>query len=54
MKKTLSILAVALMTLGMFSCEAETDVSETEALMAQLEDQEANTGNSSSQDDGRN
>lgn len=54
MKKTLSILAIAVMTFGMFSCEAETDVQETENLMAELEDQDANTGNSSSQDDGRN
>lgn len=53
MKKTLSILAIAVMTFGMFSCEAETDVQETENLMAELEDQDANTG-SSSQDDGRN
>ncbi|WP_187269571.1 hypothetical protein [Flagellimonas hymeniacidonis] len=51
MKKTLSILAVAVMTLGMFSCEAETDVNETEALMAQLEDQDANTGSDKSDDD---
>ncbi len=51
MKKTLSILAVAVMTLGMFSCEAETDVSETEALMAQLEDQEATGGQNANDDD---
>lgn len=56
MKKTLSILAVTVLTLGMFSCEAESDVQETEALMAELtelEDQQA-TGSSSSQDDDRN
>jgi len=51
MKKTLSILAIAVMTFGMFSCEAETDVQETENLMAELEDQDASEGNSSSPDD---
>ncbi|WP_298925735.1 hypothetical protein [uncultured Allomuricauda sp.] len=52
MKKTLSILAIAVMTFGMFSCEAETDVQETENLMAELEDQDA-TGGDSAQDDDR-
>lgn len=54
MKKTLSILAVAVLTLGMFSCEAESDVQETEALMAALEnadDQESTEGTTSPDDD---
>jgi hypothetical protein len=52
MRKTLSVLAIAVMTFGMFSCEAETDVQETENLMASLEDQDA-TGGDSAQDDDR-
>lgn len=51
MKKTLSILAIAVMSLGLFSCEAESDVNETEALFETLEDQNANTGNNSTDDD---
>ncbi|WP_190808965.1 hypothetical protein [Flagellimonas sp. S3867] len=54
MKKTLSILAVAVMTLGLFSCEAETDVAETENLFESIGDQDSTTGNNSGQDDGRN
>lgn len=53
MKKTLSILAIAVMTFGMFSCEAETDVQETENLMASLEDQDANTGGADSNEESR-
>ncbi|AWX46342.1 hypothetical protein HME9304_03375 [Flagellimonas maritima] len=37
MKKTLSIFAIALMTIGMFSCEAENDVQETESLFETLD-----------------
>ncbi|UII79286.1 hypothetical protein [Flagellimonas sp. CMM7] len=51
MKKTLSILAIAVMTFGMFSCEAETDVQETENLMAELEDQDSTDSGSSQADD---
>ena len=36
MKKLLSILAVALLTVGFYSCEAETDVQDTEAMFEQL------------------
>nr|WP_298790204.1 hypothetical protein [uncultured Allomuricauda sp.] len=51
MKKTLSILAMAVFTLGLFSCEAETDVAETETLFESIEDQDATGG--SANDDGR-
>ncbi|WP_375324669.1 hypothetical protein [Flagellimonas sp. GZD32] len=36
MKKVLTILTLALMTVGFYSCEAETDVQETEAMFEQL------------------
>ena len=36
MKKLFSILAVALLTVGFYSCEAETDVQDTEAMFEQL------------------
>ena len=36
MKKVFSILALALLTVGFYSCESETDVQETEALFEQL------------------
>ncbi len=36
MKKAFGILAVALFSLGMFSCESETSVEETEALFETL------------------
>ncbi|WP_168796327.1 hypothetical protein [Flagellimonas onchidii] len=50
MRKTLSILAIAVFTLGLFSCESETSVAETENLFETL-DPDANTGNSKSDDD---
>ncbi|NAY90741.1 hypothetical protein GTQ34_02310 [Muricauda sp. JGD-17] len=50
MKKVLTIAAVALFTLGMFSCEAETDVQEAESLFASL-DQEATDGKEANDDD---
>lgn len=37
MRKALSILALALLTVGFYSCEAETDVQETEAMFQQLQ-----------------
>ncbi|MCB0373237.1 MAG: hypothetical protein KDD31_09535 [Muricauda sp.] len=37
MRKALSILALALLTVGFYSCEAETDVQETEAMFKQLQ-----------------
>lgn len=46
MKKTLSILALAAMTVGMISCEAETSTQETEELF-ELIDQEAGGGSNS-------
>lgn len=36
MRKVLSILAMALLTVGFYSCEAETDVQDTEAMFEQL------------------
>ncbi|WP_159076289.1 hypothetical protein [Flagellimonas amoyensis] len=50
MKKLLSILALALLTVGFYSCEAETDIQETEALFQQL-DQNATDGTHSNDDD---
>lgn len=37
MRKVLSILALALLTVGFYSCEAETDVQDTEAMFQQLQ-----------------
>lgn len=37
MKKVFGILAVAVLTLGLFSCEAETNVQETESLFETIE-----------------
>jgi len=37
MKKVFSILALALLTVGFYSCETETDVQETEAMFQQLQ-----------------
>lgn len=37
MKKVFSILALALLTVGFYSCEAESDVQETEAMFEQLQ-----------------
>lgn len=50
MRKVLSILALALLTVGFYSCEAETDIQDTEALFEQL-DQNATDGDSSQDDD---
>ncbi len=36
MKKVFSILALALLTVGFYSCETETDVQDTEAMFEQL------------------
>nr|WP_288933481.1 hypothetical protein [uncultured Allomuricauda sp.] len=45
MKKVFSILALALLTVGFYSCETETDVQETEAMFQQLQiDQNATDG----------
>ena len=37
MKKVFGIVAVALFSVGLFSCEAETNVEDTEALFETLE-----------------
>ncbi|WP_318345417.1 hypothetical protein [Flagellimonas baculiformis] len=50
MRKLLSILALALLTVGFYSCEAETDIQDTEALFEQM-DQSATDGQHSNDDD---
>ncbi|WP_182859192.1 hypothetical protein [Flagellimonas aequoris] len=45
MRKVVSILALALLTVGFYSCEADTDVQDTEATFKQLKvDQSATDG----------
>lgn len=54
MKKLLSIFAIALLTTGLFSCEAETDVQDTEAMVKSISvdiDQSATEGKQSDDDD---
>ncbi|RYC52867.1 hypothetical protein [Flagellimonas olearia] len=54
MKKLLSIFAIALLTTGLFSCEAETDVQDTEAMVKSLSvdiDQSATDGKQSDDED---
>ena len=54
MKRALSILALSLLAVGMFSCEPETDVQDTEALIKTLKlDQDQATDGKSSNDDDR-
>ncbi|WP_420399946.1 hypothetical protein [Flagellimonas sp.] len=50
MRKVVSIFAVVVLTMGLFSCEAD-NVSETEALMESLEDQDSSTGSDKNDDD---
>ena len=50
MRKVVSIFAVVVMTMGLFSCEADS-VSETENLMESLEDQDSSTGSDKNDDD---
>lgn len=53
MKKLLSIAAIALLTTGLFSCEAETDVQDTEAMVKNLSvdsDENATEGKQSDPD----
>lgn len=50
MKKTMSILAVAVMTIGMISCEAESSTQETESLFESIADQNATDGSDSNED----
>ncbi|WP_156102326.1 hypothetical protein [Muricauda sp. MAR_2010_75] len=52
MRRALSIFALALLAVGMYSCEPETDVQDTEALMKTI-DQESTDGKSSNGDTGR-
>ena len=52
MKKVLSILALALLTVGFYSCEADTDVQDTEATFKQLQvDQNATDGDETVSED---
>ena len=54
MKKLLSIFAIALLTTGLFSCEAETDVQDTEAMVKSISvdiDQSATERKQSDDDD---
>ncbi|KAB7530919.1 hypothetical protein F8C76_05320 [Flagellimonas olearia] len=54
MKKLLSIFAIALLTTGLFSCEAETDVQDTEAMVKSISvdiDQSATDGKQSDSED---
>lgn len=53
MKKVFSILALALLTVGFYSCESETDVQETEALFEQLTIDESATDDDIIPPDGR-
>lgn len=53
MKKVFSILALALLTVGFYSCETETDVQETEALFEQLTIDESATDDDIIPPDGR-
>ena len=47
MKKVVSIVAVAVLSLGMFSCEAETNVQDTESLFETLEQDSTDDENKS-------
>nr|WP_297788095.1 hypothetical protein [uncultured Allomuricauda sp.] len=53
MKKVFSILALALLTVGFYSCEAETDVQETEAMFEQLQMDKNATDNEDVETDDR-
>ncbi len=53
MKKVLTILTLALMTVGFYSCEAETDVQETEAMFEQLTLNQNATDGEDTEVDGR-
>lgn len=52
MKKVLSVLAVVVMSVGLFSCEADSSVEETQALYENLGEIDATDGNQVD-DDGR-
>lgn len=53
MKRALSIFALALLTVGMFSCEPETDVQDTEAMIKtlKLDQDQATDGKSSNSEE---
>jgi len=54
MRKVVSILALALLTVGFYSCEADTDVQDTEATFKQLKvDQSATDDDVTIADGGR-
>ncbi len=53
MKKVFSILALALLTVGFYSCETETDVQETEAMFQQLQIDQNATDDADLDPDGR-
>jgi len=53
MRKVLSILALALLTVGFYSCEAETDVQDTEAMFQQLQVDQNATDGTETDSDGR-
>ncbi|MCK0159784.1 hypothetical protein [Allomuricauda sp. F6463D] len=53
MKKVFSILALALLTTGFYSCETENDVQETEAMFEQLQMDQNATDGDISEPDGR-
>lgn len=53
MKKVFGILAVAVFSLGLFSCESETNVEETEALFETLNAEESAVDGHDVDDDDR-
>ena len=53
MKKVFGIVAVAVFSLGLFSCESETNVQETEALFETLKVDQNSVDGDEKVDDGR-
>ncbi|WP_183114859.1 hypothetical protein [Flagellimonas pelagia] len=53
MRKVVSILALALLTVGFYSCEADTDVQDTEATFKQLKVDQSATDGEETVSDGR-
>ncbi|NAS13416.1 hypothetical protein [Poritiphilus flavus] len=51
MKKVLSIFAVAVMCVGLFSCEDDSSIEETQALYENLSDSDATDGGQVDNDD---
>ncbi len=51
MKKVLSVFAVVVMSVGMFSCEADSSVEETQALYENLNEIDASDDDQVSNDD---